>query len=373
MFGILGLLFYARSAIGSPRIGDHNHAPYAFFVCGEKQPNFREYHTSTGIHTHGDGVIHLHPSNSTGEGAGAAVRRWVEAEGGKLSGSELRVPQYTATTYKTSDGCEGENAEIRVLRADSGIHPLGGAAPGQSFGEAIAKCDSLPWSAYENVGGRHIPQDGDCIRVVFGPPQSEPVVQTDRTILPEEEATRTVELGIDGSEVDTILFPARIDAYAAETIKVVVRNTSVALHGLRFAGMDGEYGTPDDYVTEPPTLEPGQEGTVIIRFDNGGEYEFRDELGDQATGTVTVSAGTAPLPSPTPAPEERFDADVSIEATEDSFAPAEVSADAGQALRITSPRAAASLTTFAWRVRTASIGPTMTSFRMTSYLVKPAS
>jgi len=40
VFGMLGLLFYTRTATGAPRIGkDHWHARYQFFACGEKQPN----------------------------------------------------------------------------------------------------------------------------------------------------------------------------------------------------------------------------------------------------------------------------------------------------------------------------------------------
>ena len=55
------------------------------------------------------------------------------------------------------------------------------------------------------------------------------------------------------------------------------KQTFVPFHGLRFSGADRQYGTSDDYVTEPPTLGPGEEGTVVIRFDSPGEYEFRHE------------------------------------------------------------------------------------------------
>lgn len=59
VFGILGLLFFARSATGAPRSGDHWHATYEITICGQRQPNIPTF--SGGVHTHGSGTIHMHP------------------------------------------------------------------------------------------------------------------------------------------------------------------------------------------------------------------------------------------------------------------------------------------------------------------------
>jgi hypothetical protein len=58
-------------------------------------------------------------------------------------------------------------SEPTVLRADSGIHPLG-----SGFAEAAAVCEELSTVAFEEVGPDYIPRDGDCLRIMFG--ESEP-------------------------------------------------------------------------------------------------------------------------------------------------------------------------------------------------------
>ena len=97
VFGILGLLFVLRSATGSPRIGEHWHATYQFFACGEKQPNARQW--EAGVHTHADGILHIHPFQTFEEGSGARLIKWFEYGGGKLTNSEINIPG-SSKTYK---------------------------------------------------------------------------------------------------------------------------------------------------------------------------------------------------------------------------------------------------------------------------------
>jgi hypothetical protein len=91
VFGILGALFWTRSATGAPRIGsDHWHATYTFTACGQKQPNAPFW--EAGVHTHGDGIIHMHPFRTSEEGAGARLVKWFEYGGGKLTNDSIRMP-----------------------------------------------------------------------------------------------------------------------------------------------------------------------------------------------------------------------------------------------------------------------------------------
>ncbi len=90
VFGILGLLFVVRGATGAPRINDHRHATYQTFICGQSQPHFPEWRA--GVHTHADGIIHLHPFTPREEGSGARLVKWFEYCGGKLTQTELRNP-----------------------------------------------------------------------------------------------------------------------------------------------------------------------------------------------------------------------------------------------------------------------------------------
>ena len=133
-------------------MGEHRHAPYEVVVCGEPQPPIAEFAHTSGIHTHGDGIMHLHPLTAEGEGAGASVGTFFKNSGGWFDSSFAPA------------GCITEHGDPLVLRADSGIHPLGA-----SFADASAMCNSIAQSEFDRVSPDYVPQDGDCIRIVYGP------------------------------------------------------------------------------------------------------------------------------------------------------------------------------------------------------------
>src|SRR5438128_578162 len=77
-------------ATGAP--GDHWHAALDVNICGEKLANAPTFETEAnnpnvrvGIHTHGDGVIHIHPFNSAEEGKNATLGRFFTYGGWDLS------------------------------------------------------------------------------------------------------------------------------------------------------------------------------------------------------------------------------------------------------------------------------------------------
>lgn len=143
-----------------PHINDHWHAALRIVVREDARiaitiPSFS---SPEGIHTHGDDIIHMHPATPGGEGRGASLRRFFGYGGGILTEDTIRMPGQ-AETIAVAGG-------IEILRADSGIHPLAGGE-GASFRDAIAACDAKPKSGFEKVTPEYIPQDGDCIRIVF--------------------------------------------------------------------------------------------------------------------------------------------------------------------------------------------------------------
>lgn len=306
VFGILGLLFFTRSAVGAPRIGkDHWHAPYQFWVCGERQPNFPAW--EAGVHTHADGVIHIHPYTPSEEGAGARLVKWFEYGGGKLTSDSIRAPG-SRTTYKNGDKCpDGTEGQVQVF------------VNGQKLDNYM----------------RYLPKDGDRVRIVFGPPE-EVVTQTDRTVIPEAQATRTVEIAVtdDGSESSTKFDPASLEMNTGETVKVVIKNTGQISHGFRAKGDDGQYDTSDDYVSNPDVIKPGEQGVAVVRFDTAGTVEFRDETLNQVTGTITVKEGPAPTVTPSPTPGVSVDVELDLSTGDNFFQPAELQVKAGQKFRI---------------------------------------
>jgi plastocyanin len=311
VFGILGALFVVRSASGAPRIGkDHWHATYSVFICGQRQPNFPTW--DAGVHTHADGVIHIHPFTPSEEGAGARLVKWFEYGGGKLTQSEMRMPG-DRTEYKNGDECEdGSEATLQVF------------VNGEKMDD---------WS-------RYIPKDGDRVRIIFGPIEGEPVELEDRTVIAESEATRTVELEITGAEADAAFSPGTIELTAGETVKVTVKNSGSISHSVRAPGPDGEYDTSDDFVAtagDSDIILPAEEGVMVIRYEDAGEYEFKDPTVPAALGKFVVSgqAVATPTPSATATAEpEDVDQEIDVAMGDNFYRPTAVEVGAGEKFRL---------------------------------------
>jgi hypothetical protein len=319
VFGILGLLFITRSATGAPRIGqDHWHAAYSIYVCGDKQPNAPTW--ESGVHTHGDGIMHIHPFQSFEEGAGARMVKWFEYGGGVLTQTDMREPG-TSVTYHNGDTC------------GTGTPDAGKQGVLQVFVNST-KLDN--WS-------RYIPHDGDQIKIIFGPAAS--IVQLDdRQVISESEATRTIEINITGDETSTKFSPSAPTMTAGETVKFLVHNQTTLSHQFRINGADGKQGTGDDFVAVPvgsdPTtanqgdiIQPAKDGFTVVRFDNAGQFQFEDPVSDTGaitTGTIIVQGAASA--TPTPAPGSQVHTDVTADMTMDDtgYTPATVTLAAGK-------------------------------------------
>lgn len=316
VFALLGLLFFTREATGAPRVADHWHAPYQFFVCGERQPNFPTW--ESGVHTHADGIIHIHPFAAYEEGTGSRLVKWFEYGGGELTRNSVRAPgkpRNEENTYRNGETCpDGREGEVQVF------------VNGQKLPDYT----------------RYIPQDGDQVRIVFGPVE-EVIQEEDRIIIPEEQATRTVEMEVRGNEGSTAFSPASVEVTAGETVKIVLKNAAEVSHGLRVSGVDGEYDTPDDFVATPAGEDPresagiiaaGQEGFVVVRFDAQGEVEFRDTTVQSATGKIIVRKAEEATPTPEAEPEEEVDVTLELGTGEMFYEPADLAVQARQKFRI---------------------------------------
>jgi hypothetical protein len=105
-----------------PVVGeDHWHAAYGIYICGEWQPDIPEFENTTGIHTHGDGVIHIHPFSQSGAGENATLGTFLEDTDVKLSDSELTIgkkelPDGAKTWKEGEDKCDGKDAELVVAQ-----------------------------------------------------------------------------------------------------------------------------------------------------------------------------------------------------------------------------------------------------------------
>jgi hypothetical protein len=104
---------------GVPQFGDHIHQAIAFVACGEFLPDLPEFESPIGIHTHGDGVIHVHPFSQLGVGANATLDRYLKDardDGGldvSVSGTKL---SYQGEEFEEGESeCEGvDDPVLRV-------------------------------------------------------------------------------------------------------------------------------------------------------------------------------------------------------------------------------------------------------------------
>lgn len=63
----------------APEVGDHWHAAYGIFVCDSFVQPVADESDPEGIHSHGDGVIHIHPFFDSAAGANATIGKFFEA------------------------------------------------------------------------------------------------------------------------------------------------------------------------------------------------------------------------------------------------------------------------------------------------------
>ena len=104
----------ARKGPGA-KIGDHWHAAIGVNICGAWQPNLAQYEPSpnTGVHSHGDGYIHLHPYSAAGAGRNATVGLFYRQAGDKVSAGQIT---FDRKTHKDGDVCENLDRKPGLVR-----------------------------------------------------------------------------------------------------------------------------------------------------------------------------------------------------------------------------------------------------------------
>ncbi|NOX31614.1 MAG: hypothetical protein GXP35_16445 [Actinobacteria bacterium] len=117
----VGFVFLARgervsSADNSePLVGDHWHSAYDVNICGVVQPALpNDAQNRTGIHSHGDGLIHIHPFLTTVTGRAATLGVFFEEGGYTLTDTTLQTP--TVDVSEDATLCNGNPSELVVLK-----------------------------------------------------------------------------------------------------------------------------------------------------------------------------------------------------------------------------------------------------------------
>jgi len=117
---ILGvaLVVFARSSrtpAAAPRVGnDHWHSAYGIYDCDRFLPAFTSAADPDGIHSHQDGVVHIHPWNSSAAGDRADLDVFFEAMGARVTDDEISGPGIGV--LEAGSDCNGEPTVIRAVR-----------------------------------------------------------------------------------------------------------------------------------------------------------------------------------------------------------------------------------------------------------------
>jgi hypothetical protein len=86
--------------------GDHWHAALGFDICGTFAPNVPDSGTDPlGIHTHGDGVVHIHPFSALSSGKRATLQIFFDTTNVKVTSSEIKLPTDNVT-HKNGQHCD---------------------------------------------------------------------------------------------------------------------------------------------------------------------------------------------------------------------------------------------------------------------------
>lgn len=132
----------------APRLFEHWHAAYGVAVCGEwQEPLVDTQGDQYGIHTHADGLIHIHPSSNAATGERATLQRFADEVGLELEDDALELPG--GDRYENGDDCGGQPGEVVVKVWDS-----------------IADTEGR---VLEGDFADHRPQDGQVIAIAFVP------------------------------------------------------------------------------------------------------------------------------------------------------------------------------------------------------------
>jgi hypothetical protein len=128
----VGLLAMNRESNADvrPLLSDHWHAAYGIYVCDSFQDPIQDISDPEGVHTHADGIIHIHPFRTTASGNNATVDAFFRATASVLDDDGLTPgPGVGGAPIVEADGCNGEPATWQIAYWDNAILAEGGAAP----------------------------------------------------------------------------------------------------------------------------------------------------------------------------------------------------------------------------------------------------
>ncbi|HZQ26812.1 MAG TPA: hypothetical protein VFA94_03835 [Acidimicrobiales bacterium] len=123
VLGTTGIVFSRQQRIDkanpaagvAPRVNkDHWHAALGVYICDKFEPNVPNNNQDPyGIHTHGDGIIHIHPFVASAAGNNAKLKVFAKTVGMTIKTDALKFPG--GKTYHDGDKCNGKAGEVQLF------------------------------------------------------------------------------------------------------------------------------------------------------------------------------------------------------------------------------------------------------------------
>lgn len=103
-----------------------------------------------------------------------------------------------------------------------------------------------------------------------------------------DEVTEPAGGVIETEMGDNFFVQNNLRATLGESVTIRATNGGQASHNLRMAGVDGEWDTDDDLVTDPGTIRSGASGELVFTPEVAGTYMFRCDFHPAEMGGVIV-------------------------------------------------------------------------------------
>ena len=118
VLGVLGVVVSRsdldEAAADPPAIGqDHWHAAYGVNICGKLHPGLTDTQGDRyGIHSHGDGLIHIHPTSANAAGKKAQLGVFLDEVGVELTKTSIDMPD--SAKKENGDKCGSKPGRVQV-------------------------------------------------------------------------------------------------------------------------------------------------------------------------------------------------------------------------------------------------------------------
>ena len=131
-----------------PRVGDHWHAAYGVYDCTRLIAPFGDSmaRSASGIHTHGDGLIHLEVSSSRYTGPNANIGAFADGVGLEVNDDRLKGP---GVSRQRGDRCGQDRGTVQLAVWDGAD-------------------DEAPTLITDGIA-EYAPQDGQLVTLAYAP------------------------------------------------------------------------------------------------------------------------------------------------------------------------------------------------------------